>query len=202
MESVVITEEQVQQLIEEIAKGADAEEELACYFWDQVYDIASRFELDHEKRVDIVHETLGSLLMKLRKRDFRGESSLATFIHQIVKNTAKKHIRHIKRLKRGSDMIHIAMDAELINSLETQSLLTSLDGNPLQHLEKQERDKALRQSIDSLEDREEWGILTLLAKNYDRNEISTMLDIPVQRVDKKIYCGKKKIQRHLQKQVR
>ncbi len=197
-----MNENEIQQLIQEVVRGVQKEEKLIRYFWDPVYAIASRFEFDHEVRVDIVHETLSILLTKLRKQEFRGESSLATFLHHIVKNTSKKHIRKVKRLKRGRDAVHIPMDTEVFNTLETQPLHTSQHGNPAQHLEQQERDEMLKQSINSLNDREEWAILTLLAKNYDRNEISTMLDIPVQRVDKKIYCGKKKIQGYLQKHLR
>ncbi len=188
-------EEEIQQLMQDVSNGVKAEEELTGFFWEELYRLASRLGFEHEESVDIIHDTVSVLLTKLRRQEFRGDSSLGTFVQRIGRNLCIDRIKKAIRSKSGGNVIHISLDAE--NNFEANSQLTALNSDPAQHVEQKEIDGMLKQSIDALTDKEEWAVLKLLVKSYDRNEISEMLDIPVERVDKKMYNGKKKIKQYI-----
>lgn len=191
-----MNEQEIQQLVKTVRAGVQAEEQLTNLFWQKIYNFATRFEFAHEEIVDIVHETICAMLFHLRNQEFRGEASFETFVIGIGKHICLDQLKKIKQKKKTENIVPFSIEEK--NSIEAQF---SLYGDPaqLQHIHEKEEEELLKRCFDTIfSDKEEWAIFTLLAKSYGRKEISDLLDIPLERVDKKIHYGKKKLQQYVQ----
>ena len=191
-----MTREEVQQCIRNIEKGAQAEETLSVFFLEKLPgQLPSLDSIKEEDRVDIVHETLEIMLLALRKCEFRGESSLETFVRRIAKNLCLDRRTKAKRPKHGGDVLHVPLE-EAEDTGELQGLLKLC---PAEFSEKREQYDMLHQTIDMvLKDREEWAALKLTLKSFDRNEIASILKISLSRIDSKLHYARKKIRQHIQ----
>lgn len=193
-------DESVQQLAEQVAQGADAEEQLAGLLWDTIYRTASWYGLEHDERVDVVHETISIMLTKLRTRQFRGEAALETFVLRIAQNLCSTRRKKSKTRPRED---HIPGDTQRIEAGEAATLITPPYADPMQSAKASERVELLKEGVEhALTGREEWAIFQLLLKGFTRTEISEMLTIPLGRVDSKIHRSKKKIRKYLHQRLK
>lgn len=169
------------ELLVERAKRGDVEafEQLISQHERTVYNIAYRLTGNHEDANDVAQEAFLRAFSSLP--DFRGDSSFATWLYRIVNNACLDELRRRKRQRVTSlDESVTLEDGELSRQIADTS-----DG-PEEALERVEIQRAVQESIQSLD--EEYRIVLVMRdiQGYSYNEIAEALGLNLGTVKSRI----------------
>jgi RNA polymerase sigma factor (sigma-70 family) len=185
---------QLHTLAREIERVIGVKEQLVCpQFLKTILGSVTHFGFQSDEALEIVHETLSILLLKVQKQELRCKSSLKAFACGISRNICLKRIKALTRLKRRRDLIPLP-----IETLEADPR----HWNPLEILKRKETEQLIKQCIQMLEEQEYQEVFTLVFEGYRRHEISARLNLPVARIDAILSYGKKKLTQYVQKKTR
>lgn len=163
-------------LVERFKRGdEDAFAEIAARYRPKLFDAAFEFIRNRSDAEEIAQDALIRAHRALV--DFRGDSSLATWLNRVVSNLARNHYWHQKR--RGTDRT-MSMDSEIVpgHGESFASLFADRSATVAQDLSLREFSALIDLCMERLEPTLK-EILTL--RNIDRlsyREIGTKLNVP------------------------
>lgn len=162
------------ELLVERARRGDvhAFEQLISQYERKVYNLAYRLTGSHEDASDVAQEAFIRAYSSLP--EFRGDSSFATWLFRIVNNACLDELRKRKRQRVTSlDETFTMEDGEVDRQL---AIADEADG-PEQALERVEIQRAVQESINSLD--EEYRVVVVMRdiQGYSYNEIADALGI-------------------------
>ena len=154
-----------------------APEEILLKYWPQIsYRVKSSIGRSTPDWEDVGSEILVSVIEAIRKKTFRGESSLATFIYSITTHKIIDHIRQKKRIPE-----------------EVPDFDQTFD--PLLQAEKQERVKLVGELLKKLKPRQADILYLHYYLDLSRNEIADVYGISPGRVGVLISAARKTLRR-------
>ncbi len=179
-----------QEMIAGCKKGSrDAFNELVLKYQKQVFNIAYGMLSDYEDASDAAQEVFVKVYRSIAS--FKGQASFTTWLYRICANVCNDILR--KRQRRG---ISISLDAEESDS-GAPSEIPSSEPTPEESLEQNERQRAVRDAINSLsaEYREVIVYSDLQQLSYD--EISAILRCPVGTVKSRLNRARNALRKNL-----
>jgi len=133
-------------LVRKIRQGdMEAFEELIRRYQKPIYSLAKRFVKNHYDADDLAQRVFLNAFRKIK--DFRGESSLKTWLYSIAINLCRSHLR-----AQGKVIMK-----------EAGSVLLYQESTTLQHLIDQEARQSLEEAIEKLPEKQR---LTLILRVY------------------------------------
>jgi len=124
-------------------------------------------------------------------KDFRGESSLATWIYRIATNTAYDHTASLRVKQRKIELFFDDLD-----STENSPDL-SLSGTDQEHILK-EMNACIRGIIDQLPDTYRSALLLSEFEGFTAPEIATMLDVSVETVKIRLHRARTRLRQAME----
>lgn len=160
------------ELLVERAKRGDVEafEQLISQHQKTVYNIAYRLTGNHEDASDVAQEAFIRAYSSLA--EFRGDSSFATWLYRIVNNACLDELRKRKRQR----VTYIDESVTMDDGEMSRQLADTADG-PEQALERVEIQRAVQDSIKSLDDEYRVVLVMRDIQGYSYNEIADALGI-------------------------
>ena len=206
-----MTNDELRNLAERIAQNNEEAEAMLAEHFCKCYTkgmfvIAFRYNITSiDDILEIWQETLSALLINLRRGNFKG-NSLGSYVFGIYSHQCKEWLKALKREKRGGKATKIPIDdvdnERFMNALQAQanSLFNSscYHRNPVENLTTKELLLAVKECVRTLPNKEYRKVFTLLLKDYDRQMISEILSIEVERVDNMLCYGKKLLKKCLE----
>jgi RNA polymerase sigma-70 factor, ECF subfamily len=161
------------ELLVERARRGDAEafEQLVSQHEKRVYNYAYRLTGNHEDASDIAQEAFVRAYMSLG--EFRGDASFATWLYRIVYNASLDELRKRKRQRVTSLDEPVSPNDEEPMS---RQVATGEDG-PEQALERVEIQRAVQESIMSLDEEYRAVLVMRHLHGYSYNEIADALGL-------------------------
>ena len=129
---------------------------------------------------DIVNEIITNVIEKIKKGEFRGESSLGTFIYVIASRRIIDYIRQKTKVLR-----HAPEPA------------SSLD--PHEHIENKERAESIAKAIKKLKPKYRDVLYLYYYKDLSREEVAKRLGITPHRVSERVNYSQKLLKKLLKK---
>jgi len=127
---------------------------------------------------DVVNEVLINIVDKLKKGEFRGESSIGTFIYTITSR------RIIDFIRKKSKVLKHAPEPETFPS-------------PVSILENQERADLLAEAIAKLRPKYKEVLYLYYYRDLSREEVARRLGIPARRVSERVNYAQKLLRKIL-----
>ncbi len=160
------------ELLVERAKRGDVEafEQLIGQHQRTVYNIAYRLTGNHEDASDVAQEAFIRAYSSLA--EFRGDSSFATWLYRIVNNACLDELRKRKRQR----VTYIDESVTMDDGEMSRQIADTADG-PEQALERVEIQRAVQESINSLDDEYRVVLVMRDIQGYSYNEIADSLGI-------------------------
>ena len=121
---------------------------------------------------DIVNEIMMNVIEKIEKSEFRGESSIGTFIYTI---TSRRIIDHIRR---KSKVLKHAPEPEPFSS-------------PFKHVEDDERAEQMALLLEKLKPKYKEVLYLYYYRDLSREEVAKRLDITPRRVSERVNYAQK-----------
>lgn len=145
-------------------------EELISQYEKKVYNLAYRLTGNYDDASDVAQEAF--LRAFSRIREFRGDSSFATWLFRIVSNACLDELR--KRRRQRLTSLDEPMPTE---EGDMQRQFADSGDGPEQSLERQEIQRAVQESINSLD--EEFRMVVILRdiQGHSYEEIAMILDL-------------------------
>lgn len=160
------------ELLVERAKRGDVEafEQLISQHQKTVFNIAYRLTSNYEDASDVAQEAFIRAYSSLA--EFRGDSSFATWLYRIVNNACLDELRKRKRQR----VTYIDESVTMDDGEMSRQIADTADG-PEQALERVEIQRAVQESITSLD--EEYRLVLVMRdiQGYSYNEIADALAI-------------------------
>ena len=121
---------------------------------------------------DVVNEIITNVIEKLKKGEFRGESSIGTFIYTITSRRIIDYIRHkSKVLKHAPEPAHYP--------------------GPQEYIENKERAELLANAIKKLKPKYREVLYLYYYKDFSREEVAKKLSISPRRVSERVNYSQK-----------
>jgi len=172
-----------EQLIIEITSGNDAAfRTLMERYQQQVFRTVMGFVHSKEDAEDITQEIFIRVYQSLNT--FQGESELSTWLYRITVNMSLNFLRS-NRKKR------------LMQSLEALFTLRSEDKTPLEELESTERDRRIRQAIDSLPERQRLAFILSRYEELPQKKIAAVMNRSEGTVEQLLQRAKENLRKKL-----
>jgi len=158
-----------------------AAEEILLKYWPQIrYRVKSSIGRSTPDWEDVASEILVSVIEAIRKKTFRGESSLATFIYSITSHKIIDYIRQKKRIPEGMSDFGQTFDPSL-------------------EAENQERVRLVGELLKKLKPRHADILYLHYYLDLSRNEIANVYGISPGRVGVLITVARKTLRRLMTK---
>jgi len=129
---------------------------------------------------DIVNEILINVIEKLKKNEFRGDSSIGTFIYTITQR------RIIDFIRKKSRVLKHAPD-------------TTPFPTPLEKVEDKERADMVATAIEKLKPKYKEILYLYYYKELSREEVAQRLGIPTRRVSERVNYAQKLLRKMIKK---
>jgi len=172
-----------EQLIKEITAGNDAAfRTLMEKYQRQLFRTVMGFVHTKEDAEDITQEVFIRVYQSLHT--FQGESEFSTWLYRITVNMSLNFLRS-NRKKR------------LLQSLEALFTLRSEEKNPLEELESAERDRRIRQAIDSLPERQRMAFILSRYEELPQKKIAAVMNRSEGAVEQLLQRAKENLQKKL-----
>lgn len=127
---------------------------------------------------DVVNEIMAQVLEKVRRREFRGESSIGTFIYIVTSRRIVDHIRNKNKvLRHAPDLVQ--------------------DADPDESLEKKERAELLAKLIKELKPKYRDVLSLYYYKDLSRDEVGRQLGISANQVSERLHYAQKLLRRKM-----
>lgn len=128
---------------------------------------------------DVVNEIMAQVLEKVRRREFRGESSIGTFIYIVTSRRIVDHIRDKNKvLRHAPDLVR--------------------DPDPDESLEQKERAELLAKLIKELKPKYRDVLHLYYYKDMSRDEVGRQLGITANQVSERLHYAQKLLRRKLE----
>jgi RNA polymerase sigma-70 factor, ECF subfamily len=127
---------------------------------------------------DIVNEIMVNVIEKLKKGEFRGDSSIGTFIFTI---TSRRIIDHIRKKTKV-----------LKHAPESDPFLS-----PFEHVENKEKAEIIAEAIEKLKPKYKEVLYLYYYKELSRKEVADTLGISPRRVSERVNYAQKLLQKLL-----
>jgi RNA polymerase sigma-70 factor, ECF subfamily len=179
-------------LLEQIRlKNQNAFREMVVKYQKLVINTCYGFVHNTDDAQDIAQEVFIEVFKSINK--FRQESKLSTWLYRISVN---KSLNFIRDNKKNSWFLSL----DLFFEKETSSKESfSVFENPQEILEKEERSKAIYQSIDALPQNQKVAFTLYKFEDLSYKEIAEVMDISLSSVESLIFRAKKGLQNKLVK---
>jgi RNA polymerase sigma-70 factor (ECF subfamily) len=160
------------ELLVERAKRGDVEafEQLISQHQKTVYNIAYRLTGNHEDASDVAQEAFVRAYSSLA--EFRGDSSFATWLYRIVNNACLDELR-----KRRRQRVTYIDEALTMDDGEMSRQIADTADGPEQALERVEIQRAVQESINSLDPEYRVVLVMREIQGYSYQEIADALGI-------------------------
>lgn len=171
------------QLIERFQNGDEtAFNEIVLCYQERLYWVARRYCSDHDDADDIVQEVFVKAYSALA--DFRGESSLSTWLHRITINQALNFLRW-KKVKTFLRLEELTIDR------------ASDDETPHEKLESRERGDLLDDAVRRLPEKQRAVFILRYFQELSYEEISKTLKTSIGGLKANYFHAVKKVQEYM-----
>lgn len=169
---IIVMAKSAEEVLVDRSKRGDvaAFEELISQYEKKVYNLAYRLTGNYDDASDVAQEAF--LRAFGRIREFRGDSSFATWLFRIVSNACLDELR--KRRRQRVTSLDEPVSTE---EGDMQRQVADSGDGPEQSLERQEIRRAVQESINSLD--EEFRMVVILRdiQGHSYEEIAMILDL-------------------------
>lgn len=163
---------------------------LVNLFSKKVYNTCIGMLQNIEDAEDVTQEIF--VAIHLNVKDFKGESSLSTWIYRVSVNKCLEFIRKKNRKKRSGIFKSIfSSDGE--KTLENHSDFI----HPGIQLENQERAKVLFKAIELLPEHQKTAYILHKLEQVSYNEISSIMEVSLSSVESLLFRAKQNLKKHL-----
>jgi RNA polymerase sigma-70 factor, ECF subfamily len=131
---------------------------------------------------DVVNEILMQAIEKIKTGDFRGDSSVGTFIYTITSRRIVDYIRQKTRVLREAPEVHDLPD-------------------PHDQVERDERAELLAQAIRTLKPKYRDVLYLYYYKELNRDEVARLLGIAPARVSERVNYAQKLLRKLLERRI-
>ncbi len=178
------------KLIEQIKNGdPQAFKELINHFKDKVFNTCYGFVQNKADADDLAQEVFIEIYRSIH--NYKGESTLSTWIYRISTNKAIDLLRKNKRQRKAG--LHTAEDDELLNIQHED------DKNPQEVLEQKERIHVLNQAIAQLPKNQKIAFTLNKYEQLSYKEIAEIMQTSVSSVESLLFRAKGNLQKLLKK---
>ncbi len=167
------------ELVESFQNGREASfNELVLRYQEKLYWIARRFVNDHDVADDIIQEVFIKSYKALK--EFRGESSVYTWLYRITVNYALNHIRRkrVREFFRIDEFFDVESDA---------------DEQPDKIYERQEQQELIEQAVATLPEKQKAVFVLRYYEELPYEEIAKILKTSVGGLKANYFHAVKKI---------
>jgi RNA polymerase sigma-70 factor (ECF subfamily) len=184
-----MADETDQQLLERARSGdARALESLLERHQSSIYRFGVRMCKNPEDARDVLQETL--LAMARGVRDFRGASSLSTWLYTIARSYCIKKHRRSQRGLAGADAVEV-------DAAETAAELVEPASSPEDSAANRQVEHALEQAIRALEPGYREVLLLRDAEGLTAPEVAEVTGLSVQAVKSRLHRARRAVRAHL-----
>lgn len=177
------------QLIELIQSGdRQAFNELVERYQNKVIHLSYGMLSDYQDACDAAQEVFVKVYRSLD--NFRGESSLATWIYRITKNVCADFLR-----KRKDHLV--SLDEQNEEGIKIEIVDTSK--SPEQIAEKKEIQRLVHEALKALDDNSKLIITMFDLEGLSYDEISIVLNLPIGTVKSRLNRAREKLKKNLAK---
>ena len=167
---------------------------LALLWQGRLYRFAYRYLMDEEEAKEVVQSALIKAYKSLKK--LKNPSKFAPWIFQITVNLCKDSLKHAGKIRVT------ALNEEAVNSEEAQSYqLYPLhkQTDPLENLHREDLGDIVRKTFTHLTEEQRIVVIMKEYEGFKFTEIAEMLNVPVNTVKSRMYCGLAQMQKILKK---
>jgi RNA polymerase sigma-70 factor (ECF subfamily) len=173
------------ELVRQFQSGDEsAFNQLVLRYQERIYWIARRFLTDHEGADDVTQEVFVKAYESLK--EFRGDSSLFTWLYRIAVNLALNALRR----RKVREFFHIDEILDAIDSEAEQPDVT---------LERREERSLIEQAIEQLPKKQKAVFLLRYYEEMPYDEIAKVLNTSVGGLKANYFHAVKKIQGYIQR---
>jgi RNA polymerase sigma-70 factor (ECF subfamily) len=174
------------ELVNEFKNGnTSAFDEIVKRYQRKVYTLARRILGNHEDADDIAQEVFIKLFYSLN--DFKGESSLFTWIYRITVNECKSFLRK----KKIKELVQIDEVANLLKFGQT----------PDQELFEKEERNLIERAVEKLPTKQRMIFVMRFFEDLDYQEIAKILNKPIGTLKANYFHAVKKIQKFIKDEM-
>jgi RNA polymerase sigma-70 factor (ECF subfamily) len=174
------------ELVNEFKNGnTSAFDEIVKRYQRKVYMLARRILGNHEDADDIAQEVFIKLFYSLN--DFKGESSLFTWIYRITVNECKSFLRK----KKIKELVQIDEVANLLKFGQT----------PDQELFEKEERNLIERAVEKLPTKQRMIFVMRFFEDLDYQEIAKILNKPIGTLKANYFHAVKKIQKFIKDEL-
>jgi RNA polymerase sigma-70 factor (ECF subfamily) len=174
------------ELVNEFKNGnTSAFDEIVKRYQRKVYTLARRILGNHEDADDIAQEVFIKLFYSLN--DFKGESSLFTWIYRITVNECKSFLRK----KKIKELVQIDEVANLLKFGQT----------PDQELFEKEERNLIERAVEKLPTKQRMIFVMRFFEDLDYQEIAKILNKPIGTLKANYFHAVKKIQKFIKDEL-
>jgi RNA polymerase sigma-70 factor (ECF subfamily) len=174
------------ELVNEFKNGnISAFDEIVRRYQKRVYSLARKILANHDDADDVAQEVFIKLFNSLH--DFKGESSLFTWIYRITVNECN----NVLRKKKIKEFIPIDEIANLLKLSET----------PEQELFDKEERNLIERAVEKLPAKQRTVFVMRFFENLDYEEISKILNKPIGTLKANYFHAVKKIQKFIKDEM-
>jgi RNA polymerase sigma-70 factor (ECF subfamily) len=174
------------ELVNEFKNGnTSAFDEIVKRYQRKVYTLARRILGNHEDADDIAQEVFIKLFYSLN--DFKGESSLFTWIYRITVNECKSFLRK----KKIREFVQIDEVANLLKFGQT----------PDQELFEKEERNLIERAVEKLPTKQRMIFVMRFFEDLDYQEIAKILNKPIGTLKANYFHAVKKIQKFIKDEL-
>lgn len=148
-------------------KGLDLEEVITKYRSVISFRVKKSFGTYNPDWEDVVNEIITNVIEKVKKGEFRGESSIGTFIYTI---TSRRIVDYIRQ------------KSKVMKYVQEPSPFP----DPQEQVEKKERNELIAKSIKKLKPKYKDILYLYYFKGLSREEVARKLDISPRRVSERV----------------
>lgn len=183
------------KLIENIKKGDNrAFDKLVQMYMKRAYSVAFRYMQKDDDAQDMVQEAFIKVYINIDK--FNENYGFSSWFYRILINCCINALK--KRRKVGSLAYSWEMDKEIgadKNNIGEQNLTK----DPEEDLILKEKNTIIMEGINSLPSKQKDVLILYDIEGFDQREISNILNIPVGSVMSRLFYGRKKLKKYLEK---
>jgi len=174
------------ELVNEFKNGnTSAFDEIVRRYQKRVYSLARKILANHDDADDVAQEVFVKLFYSLH--DFKGESSLFTWIYRITINECN----NILRKKKVRDFVQIDEIANLLKFGQT----------PEQELLEKERRDLIERAVEKLPPKQRAIFVMRFFEDLDYEQISKILNKPIGTLKANYFHAVKKIQKFIKDEM-
>jgi RNA polymerase sigma-70 factor (ECF subfamily) len=183
--------DQDRELIERFLSGQDeAFEELVVAYQTMIFNLSFRFMGDAQEAEDLSQEVFLKIFKSLKQ--FRGASTLKTWIYRITTNMALNKLKFYKRRRRDKQ---VSIDKSMGESMPpmSESLPDNRPGPERRTLSTQIQ-RRLQEALDSINDDQKAVVILRDIEGLSYEEIAEALEINIGTVKSRLARGRTNIQ--------